>query len=682
VTDTHEQTLPVAVEPDAPAGTGAATRGRARRGSLTSMLLPELQQVAAGLGISTAKVKKSDLVAAIQAAQSSRTGATTTTNDSNPAERAASAGPADAAPPADKPARRERTPRRGNASVNQPALDASADGPAGAERTATTVSTSTDSFSTDSALTGSGRTSPNAADIAPVTGDNAAGTSSDAGARDLDRARRDGERPRRDNDGGRDGGRESARDNGRDTARNNGRGQAGQRPAQGSGPATEGGGSAQDGGPNQQRQSGDDEDFDGTRRRGRRYRDRRGRNRERQGGGPSGGSGQGGLDHEPSVTDDDVLLPVAGVVDCVEDKNTWFVRVEGFFASPDDVYVANSFVRKFGLRRGDAVTGAVRQSREGERREKYNPLVRLDTVNNDDPDKARNRVEFTKLTPLYPQERLRLETEPHILTTRVIDLVMPIGKGQRALIVSPPKAGKTMVLQSLANAIATNNPECHLMVVLIDERPEEVTDMQRSVKGEVIASTFDRKPIDHTTVAELSIERAKRLVEMGHDVVVLLDSITRLGRAYNLAAPASGRILSGGVDSTALYPPKRFLGAARNIENGGSLTIIATALVETGSAGDTVIFEEFKGTGNAELKLDRKIADKRVFPAVDVDQSSTRKEELLLSPDELAVTIKLRRVLHALEPQQAIDLLLDRLRKSRTNIEFLMQIAKTAPGQD
>ncbi len=355
------------------------------------------------------------------------------------------------------------------------------------------------------------------------------------------------------------------------------------------------------------------------------------------------------------------------------------MRTEGYYASTEDVYVANSYVRRFGLRRGDTVTGAIKQV-TGERREKYNPLVRLDTVNGRDPEQSRNRVEFTKLTPLYPQERLRLETEPHILTTRVIDLVMPIGKGQRALIVSPPKAGKTMVLQAIANAIATNNPEAHLMVVLIDERPEEVTDMQRSVKGEVIASTFDRRPQDHITVAELSIERAKRLVEMGHDVVVLLDSITRLGRAYNLGAPASGRILSGGVDSTALYPPKRFLGAARNIENGGSLTILATALVETGSAGDTVIFEEFKGTGNAELKLDRKIADKRVFPAVDVDQSSTRKEELLLSPDELAVTIKLRRVLHSLEQQQAIDLLLDRLKKTRTNIEFLMQIAKTTPG--
>ena len=350
------------------------------------------------------------------------------------------------------------------------------------------------------------------------------------------------------------------------------------------------------------------------------------------------------------MSEDDVLIPVAGILDALEEKNTWFVRTAGYFASPEDIYVANSYVRRFGLRRGDAVTGAIRQPRDGERREKYNPLVRLDTVNGRDPEAAKNRVEFTKLTPLYPQSRLRLETEPHVLTTRVIDLVMPIGKGQRALIVSPPKAGKTMVLQAIANAITVNNPECHLMVVLVDERPEEVTDMQRSVKGEVISSTFDRRPQDHTMVAELSIERAKRLVELGHDVVVLLDSITRLGRAYNLAAPASGRILSGGVDSTALYQPKRFLGAARNIENGGSLTIIATALVETGSAGDTVFFEEYKGTGNAELKLDRKIADKRVFPAIDVDQSSTRKEEILLSPDELAVVIKLRRVLHALEP--------------------------------
>jgi transcription termination factor Rho len=419
---------------------------------------------------------------------------------------------------------------------------------------------------------------------------------------------------------------------------------------------------------NRQNNSGDDED-EGGRRRGRRFRDRRRR----------GGRSEGGGDTE--IREDDVLLPVGGILDVLE--NYAFVRTSGYLAGPNDVYVSLSLVRKYGLRRGDTITGVVRQPRDGEQqRQKFNPLVRVDTVNGLEPEAAKSRPEFHKLTPLYPNERLRLESDPNALTNRVIDLVMPVGKGQRALIVSPPKAGKTSVLQAIANGVTRNNPECYLMVVLVDERPEEVTDMQRSVKGEIIASTFDRPPSDHTTVAELSIERAKRLVEMGHDVVVLLDSITRLGRAYNLAAPASGRILSGGVDSTALYPPKRFLGAARNIENGGSLTIFATALVETGSTMDTVIFEEFKGTGNAELKLDRKIADKRVFPAVDVDQSGTRKEELLLSPDELAVTHKLRRVLHALDSQQAIDLLLDRLRKSRTNIEFLMQVAKTTPGSN
>ncbi|MGH3804411.1 MAG: transcription termination factor Rho, partial [Pseudonocardiaceae bacterium] len=383
-----------------------------------------------------------------------------------------------------------------------------------------------------------------------------------------------------------------------------------------------------------------------------------------------GSNGSDRNESDPIVNDDDVLLPVAGIVDIFDSYA--FIRTQGYLASPTDVYVSLSQVRKYGIRRGDAVTGQVRQPRDGERQNKYNPLVRLDTINAVDANEPQRRPEFHKLTPLYPQDRLRLETEPQQLTTRVIDLVMPIGKGQRALIVSPPKAGKTMVLQALANAIATNNPECHLMVVLVDERPEEVTDMQRSVKGEVIASTFDRPPTDHTTIAELSIERAKRLVELGHDVVVLLDSITRLGRAYNLAAPTSGRILSGGVDSTALYPPKRFLGAARNIEHGGSLTIIATALVETGSTMDTVIFEEFKGTGNAELKLDRRIADKRTFPAVDVDASSTRKEELLLASDELSIIYKLRKVLHALDSQQALDLVLDKLKKTRTNAEFLM----------
>jgi transcription termination factor Rho len=417
-----------------------------------------------------------------------------------------------------------------------------------------------------------------------------------------------------------------------------------------------------------------EDDDEAGRRRGRRFRDR---NRRTRGERSSSSDRRDGGELE--VREDDVLLPVAGILDVLD--NYAFVRTSGYLSGPNDVYVSLSLVRKYWLRRGDAITGAVRQPRDGEQqRQKFNPLVRVDSINGLDVELAKQRPEFTKLTPLYPNERLRLETEQGVMTTRVIDLIAPIGKGQRALIVSPPKAGKTMILQAIANAITTNNPECHLMVVLVDERPEEVTDMQRSVKGEVIASTFDRPPSDHTTISELAIERAKRLVEMGHDVVVLLDSITRLGRAYNLAAPASGRILSGGVDSTALYPPKRFLGAARNIEDGGSLTIFATALVETGSTMDTVIFEEFKGTGNAELKLDRKIADKRIFPAIDINPSGTRKEELLLSPDELAIHHKLRRVLSGLESQQALDLVLDRLRKTRTNIEFLMQVSKSAAG--
>ena len=425
-------------------------------------------------------------------------------------------------------------------------------------------------------------------------------------------------------------------------------------------------------------QNNRDDDGDGRGgRRGRRFRDRR-----RRGDRPGGGGDVGGA-NEAELREDEVVQPVAGILDVLD--NYAFVRTSGYLAGPNDVYVSMNMVRKNGLRRGDAVTGAVRVAREtegngGNQRQKFNPLVRLDSVNGGPVEDARKRPEFGKLTPLYPNQRLRLETSPEKLTTRVIDLIMPIGKGQRALIVSPPKAGKTTIMQDIANAITRNNPECHLMVVLVDERPEEVTDMQRSVKGEVIASTFDRPPSDHTQAAELAIERAKRLVQEGKDVVVLLDSITRLGRAYNNASPASGRILSGGVDSTALYPPKRFLGAARNIENGGSLTIIATAMVETGSTGDTVIFEEFKGTGNAELKLDRKIAERRVFPAVDVNPSGTRKDELLLSTDEFAVVHKLRRVLSGLDSHQAIDLLMSQLRKTKTNYEFLVQVSKTAPG--
>ena len=430
----------------------------------------------------------------------------------------------------------------------------------------------------------------------------------------------------------------------------------------------DGGNRGQDSRDNRAQQPDDDEEGG---RRGRRFRDRRRR-------GSGGGQREAGGSPDTEIREDDVLLPVAGILDVLD--NYAFVRTSGYLAGPNDVYVSLSLVRKYGLRRGDAITGVVRQPRDGEQqRQKFNPLVRVDSINGLEPDEAKRRPDFTKLTPLYPNERLRLETESHKLTTRVIDLIMPVGKGQRALIVSPPKAGKTTIMQDIANAISTNNPECHLMVVLVDERPEEVTDMQRSVKGEVIASTFDRPPADHTSVAELSIERAKRLVEMGHDVVVLLDSITRLGRAYNLAAPASGRILSGGVDSAALYPPKRFFGAARNIEDGGSLTILATALIESGSKMDEVIFEEFKGTGNMEIRLRRDFADKRIFPAIDAVQSGTRREELLMSKEELSIVWKLRRVLSGLDGQQALELLLERLKKSQNNIEFLMQVQKTTP---
>ena len=379
-----------------------------------------------------------------------------------------------------------------------------------------------------------------------------------------------------------------------------------------------------------------------------------------------------GQAHKPRA--DGSLLPVAGILDIVDDQA--FVRADGYLAGPHDTHISLSQVRKYGLRRGDTVTGRARPVDQGQR---LAPLVQVDTINGQHPRHAPVRPMFSELVPLYPNERMRLETEPHALTTRVVDLVMPVGKGQRALIVAPPKAGKTSVLQAIAHGITKNHPECHLMLVLVGERPEEVTDLARAVPGEVIAATFDRPPREHTALAELAIERAKRLVEMGRDVVVMLDSLTRLGRAYNLTAPASGRVLSGGVDSTALVPPKRFLGAARNIENGGSLTIFATALVDTGSLGDTLIFEEYKGTSNAELRLDRKIAGKRVYPAVDVSQSSTRKEELLLSAGELTATHALRRALTGRDNQQAIDMLLEGLRKTHTNIEFLTQLTRTIP---
>ncbi len=420
------------------------------------------------------------------------------------------------------------------------------------------------------------------------------------------------------------------------------------------------------------------DDDSGNSRRSRRRRNReRTSNNRRQGG---RGQGMDRMEAEPTVSEDDVLANISGIVDILD--NYAFVRTTGYLPGPADAYLSMSTVRRYGLRRGDVITGAIRTPREGERKEKFNPLVRLDTINGDDPEKAKGRPEFAKLTPLYPQERLRLETVQTNLTGRIIDLVSPIGKGQRGLIVSPPKAGKTMIMQGIANSIAANHPEVHLMEVLVDERPEEVTDFQRTVSGEVIASTFDRPAEDHTMVSELAIERAKRLVELGHDVVVLLDGITRLGRAYNLAAPASGRILSGGVDSAALYPPKKFFGAARNIENGGSLTILATALIETGSKMDEVIFEEFKGTGNMELRLRRELADKRIFPAIDVDASSTRREDLLLGRDELNIIWKLRRALSGLDDQAALETLKSRMTKTANNHDFLLSMLKTTPAAE
>ncbi|MCP2277339.1 transcription termination factor Rho [Nocardia amikacinitolerans] len=615
------------------------------RSGLTGMLLPQLRALAGELGIrGTSGMRKGDLIAAIKENQAGKSAKSEKPARGEKAEQAA----LDVTP---APAKEKAPAKEATAKEAAPAEKAAAPAPEAPADPAPSKSAPAESSQTDSAP--------------------AAETSEESGREGGQRGRG---RQRRGRDQARSGGGETAEARGdeqkpeaeqgeRRRERGQGeRGQNGEQRAQGG---------RGDGGRGEGGRGGDDEEG-GRGRRGRRFRERR-RGRDRETG--------GGESRELEIREDDVLQPVAGILDVLD--NYAFVRTSGYLAGPNDVYVSMNLVRKNGLRRGDAITGAVRAPRDGEQanqRQKFDPLVRLDTVNGGDVEAAKRRPEFSKLTPLYPNQRLRLETQPNKLTTRVIDLIMPIGKGQRALIVSPPKAGKTTIMQDIANAIATNNPECYLMVVLVDERPEEVTDMQRSVKGEVIASTFDRPPSDHTSVAELAIERAKRLVEMGKDVVVLLDSITRLGRAYNNSSPASGRILSGGVDSTALYPPKRFLGAARNIENGGSLTIIATAMVETGSTGDTVIFEEFKGTGNAELKLDRKIAERRVFPAVDVNPSGTRKDELLLSPDEAAVLHKLRRVLSGLDSHQAIDLLIDRLKKSKNNLEFLMQVSKTAPG--
>ncbi|OCC08653.1 transcription termination factor Rho [Streptomyces sp. PTY087I2] len=644
------------------AATGTTARRRRSGTGLEGMVLAELQQVASGLGIrGTARMRKSQLIEVIKEAQAGGGSAAPKTSskaaeapaeaESKPKRRATSkarTGDEDAAAAAEKSTAAQQQ-------IDIPGQPASDDQPAGERRRrrATAQAGSPDpktEAKTEVKAKAEPETQQKTEERAEPKGDARAENAADTA--EGRRGDRQGQ-----GRGDREGRRERQRDRrgkGDDQGQQGGGGQRPQRQGQGQ----------------QNRDNGPQDDFDdeagGRRGRRGRYRDRRGRR------------GRDDFAGDVQVAEDDVLIPVAGILDILD--NYAFIRTSGYLPGPNDVYVSLAQVRKNGLRKGDHVTGAVRQPKDGERREKFNALVRLDSVNGMAPESGRGRPEFQKLTPLYPQDRLRLETDSNILTTRIIDLVAPIGKGQRGLIVAPPKTGKTMILQSIANAITVNSPECHLMVVLVDERPEEVTDMQRSVKGEVISSTFDRPAEDHTTVAELAIERAKRLVELGHDVVVLLDSITRLGRAYNLAAPASGRILSGGVDSTALYPPKRFFGAARNIEDGGSLTILATALVETGSRMDEVIFEEFKGTGNMELKLDRKLSDKRIFPAVDVDASSTRKEEILLGTDELAVVWKLRRVLHALDQQQAIELLLDRMKKTQSNAEFLLQIQKTTPG--
>ena len=633
-------------------GTQLSNDRRNRKGSgLDSMVLAELKQLASSLGIKgTGGMRKSQLIDAIKAARSDA-GTPALAGGTRPDNGQILGGQSQA--------ERETGGQREDVQVLQHPAQ-----PELVTATQTTDSTPTEGrprteISDGDQVPGQNGTPQNRGDqVREDTGTQETGDGQRERNRSDEQARGEEQGPEaRSGDGERGEGSREGRQNDRRDRRNQ--------------PARE----------NQQRDNqgrdgqGRDWDEEGGGRRGRRRRSRDRQNRRNRGGG-----NLERYDSEPVVSEDDVLVPARGILDVLD--NYAFVRTNGYLPGPDDAYVSLSMVKKLGLRKGDLVTGVIRTPREGERKEKFNPMVRIDTINGGDLESFKQRPDFAKLTPLYPQERFKLETTATQMTGRIIDLMSPIGKGQRALIVSPSKAGKTMVMQAIANAIATNNPEVKLMVVLVDERPEEVTDFQRQAKGEVISSTFDRPAEDHTAVAELAIERAKRLVELGHDVVILLDGITRLSRAYNLAAPASGRILSGGVDSAALYPPKKFLGAARNIEGGGSLTIIATALVETGSKMDEVIFEEFKGTGNSEIRLRREFAEKRIFPAIDVDASSTRREELLMSREELAIMWRLRRVLSGLESLQALEMLLDRLRRTQSNAEFLMAITKSMPAQE
>ncbi|OLT22435.1 transcription termination factor Rho [Ornithinimicrobium sp. CNJ-824] len=645
-----------------------------RTGALSTLRLAELQQLASSMGIAVdAKMRKADLVSAIR---ERRGGGDVRTGDGGgrPAQTPRKEQPAQA----EQLAREEGSSGEGADDKGGPAvaLDAVLDRAQAQREGGRTRRTR---------RAGSSAGAPRVDEREGSGGENR----QDQERRDQERQDRQPAQEGQDDQPARQGDqRRDERQDRRDEQhqRRDGRGQDG-------GDQNGGDRSQQGGGQRQgdQRQGGEDDD-DG---RGRRRRNRQRSRDRKRGRGPGGedqrqgGQAGGQRDVEESYSEEDVLVPVGGVLDLLDSYA--FIRTTGYLPGPTDIYVPLGMVRKYGLRKGDAVTGAIKAPQDGQDhtqtvsstgnkrdRGKFAALVRLDSINGQSPEQARQRPEFSRLTPLYPQERLRLETDQKNLTTRVIDLVAPIGKGQRGLIVSPPKAGKTMIMQAIANAISQNNPEVHLMIVLVDERPEEVTDFERTVQGEVIASTFDRPAVDHTTVAELAIERAKRLVELGQDVVVLLDGITRLGRAYNLSAPASGRILSGGVDSSALYPPKKFFGAARNIENGGSLTILATALVETGSKMDEVIFEEFKGTGNMELRLSRHLADRRTFPAVDVNASGTRREEILMGGEELKIMWKLRRVLSALDQQQGIELLLDRLRRTKHNYEFLTQVQQTS----
>ena len=691
-----------------------------RTGALSTLRLAELQQLASSMGISVnAKMRKADLVSAIRERRGGGDVRAADGAGGQPSGQARGA-EQDAAPTSDG-----GTPRAERSSREEARPEGRADGEAGsggdAGRDGGPAVDLAAVLDRAQAQREGGRTrrtrragssagAPRVDERGDAAGagrqedqdeDRSAQGRQDGGRQDGQQARHGDQRGRQDDQRGRQGdqggddaqGGQQRQDRG-DDRQDRRTEQQDRRDGRAQGGADQRGGDQRQGG-NDQRQDGQgDDDFDddgrGRRRRNRqRSRDRKrgrgpGGNDQRQGGQPGGQR-----EVEEGYSDEDVLVPVGGVLDLLDSYA--FIRTTGYLPGPTDIYVPLGMVRKYGLRKGDAVTGAIKAPQDGQDhthtvsstgnkrdRGKFAALVRLDSINGQSPEQARQRPDFTRLTPLYPQERLRLETDQKNLTTRVIDLVAPIGKGQRGLIVSPPKAGKTMIMQAIANAISQNNPEVHLMIVLVDERPEEVTDFERTVQGEVIASTFDRPAIDHTTVAELAIERAKRLVELGQDVVVLLDGITRLGRAYNLSAPASGRILSGGVDSSALYPPKKFFGAARNIENGGSLTILATALVETGSKMDEVIFEEFKGTGNMELRLSRHLADRRTFPAVDVNASGTRREEILMGGEELKIMWKLRRVLSALDPQQGIELLLDRLRKTKHNYEFLTQVQQTS----